>query len=142
MVVDDHDFHLGHDGLRNIRSGRRLCIRWRARRSSVRARKGIRSYTDEVTELNRLNKLQALKEGERISDLRLMLEGEGEESAVAGEFELFANVTAMGFHRAMADEEFAADLLVGLVLGDEAEDRAFGGRERRQTFLLFLECRA
>src|SRR5258706_11310914 len=70
-----------------------------------------------------------------------MLEGEDEESAVTGEFEFLANVAAMGFDGAVTDEEFAGDLLVGLVLSDKAQDAAFSRCERTQSFLLFLQGR-
>jgi len=67
-----------------------------------------------------------------------MLEGESEQSVIAGEFELFANVAAMGFDGAMADEQCAGDFLVGLVLSDQPQDAAFSRRESCQSLLLFF----
>jgi hypothetical protein len=54
-----------------------------------------------------------------------VVEGEFEQGAVAGEFQLLANVAAVRFHGAMADEEFAANLFVRFVLGHQAKDAAF-----------------
>ena len=67
-----------------------------------------------------------------------MLEGEGEQGVIAGEFELFANVTAVGLDGAMADEQFHGDFLVGFVLSDQPQDAAFSRRESRQSLFLFF----
>ena len=68
-----------------------------------------------------------------------MLDGEGEQRVIAGEFQLFANVTAVGLDGAMADEQLTGDFLVGFVLSDQAEDAALSRCERCQSLFLFFQ---
>src|SRR6188508_2727261 len=73
------------------------------------------------------------------SNLRLVFEGELQEGARAGQFELFADVGSMRLDGAVADEEIGADLFVGLVLRHETQDASLGGCESGESLLLLFQ---
>src|SRR4029434_8521170 len=58
-----------------------------------------------------------------------MLEGEFDQRQVTVKFELAADIGAVSFDRAVADEQLSGDLFAALVLGDQLEDASFGGRQ-------------
>ena len=62
-----------------------------------------------------------------------------EEAVATGEFQLGANVRAVGFHGARADEEFRADFLAVFFLGHELEDTALSLGQVIEAGLLRFE---
>src|SRR5690349_2489184 len=73
------------------------------------------------------------------SELRLVIKSEFDQRVAPFQVELLANVGAVVFDGAMADEEFGADLLAGLVLGNQLEDAPLGGGEVLEAGFLFDE---
>ena len=60
-----------------------------------------------------------------------MIEREFHQRVIAAQFELRADVRAMRLHGAIADVQRLADLAAGLVVGNQQQDAALGGRVER-----------
>src|SRR5262245_3702991 len=89
----------------------------------------------EVVRMPGCMKSRPLAGSNAASNLRLVLERKRQQRSVAGEFQLLADVAAMRLNCAVADEQFAADFLVGFVFGHQAENTPLGRGERGQAFL-------
>ena len=73
--------------------------------------------------------------------LGVMFQGEAQQRLVAFQAEFRADVGAMGFDGAQADEQLGGDLFAGPVLSDEFQDAPLGCGQSAQTRVARHELR-